>query len=48
MAISDLYPTGLHEQNLGHFASLVKLALYDHKIDSKEKVLLLSFYDRRV
>lgn len=40
MSISDLYPTGLHEQNLGHFASIVKLALYDHKIDSKEKLLL--------
>lgn len=40
MSISDLYPTGLHQQNLGHFASIVKLALYDHKIDSKEKLLL--------
>jgi hypothetical protein len=40
MSISDLYPTGLHEQNLGHFASIVKLALYDDKIDSKEKLLL--------
>jgi len=40
MSISDLYPTGLHQQNLGHFASIVKLALYDDKIDSKEKLLL--------
>lgn len=40
MSISDLYPTGLHEQNLSHFASIVKLALYDNKIDSKEKLLL--------
>lgn len=40
MSISDLYPTGLHEQNLGHFASIVKLALYDNKIDPKERLLL--------
>lgn len=40
MSISDLYPTGLHEQNLSHFASIVKLALYDNKIDSKERLLL--------
>jgi hypothetical protein len=40
MSISDLYPTGLHEQNLGHFASIVKLALYDNKIESDEKLLL--------
>lgn len=40
MSISDLYPTGLHEQNLSHFASIVKLALFDNKIDSKERLLL--------
>ena len=40
MSISDLYPTGFHQQNLAHFASIVKLALYDNKIDSKEKLLL--------
>jgi hypothetical protein len=40
MSISDLYPKGLQQQNLGHFASIVKLALYDHKIDAKEKLLL--------
>ena len=40
MSISDLYPTGLHEQNRGHFAAIVKLALFDAKIDSKEKILL--------
>ena len=40
MSISDLYPTGLHEQNLSHFASIVKLALFDEKIDSEEKLLL--------
>ncbi len=40
MTISDLYPTGMHEQNIGHFASIVKLALFDNKIDNKEKLLL--------
>lgn len=40
MSISDLYPTGLHEQNLAHFASLVRIALRDDQIDSKERLLL--------
>ncbi|MBI9040806.1 TerB family tellurite resistance protein [Lutibacter sp.] len=40
MSISDLYPTGLHEQNLAHFASLVRIALRDDKINSKERLLL--------
>jgi hypothetical protein len=40
MTISDLYPTGMHEQNIGHFASIVKLALFDNKIDNQEKLLL--------
>lgn len=40
MPISDLYPTGMHEQNKGHFASIVKLALRDNKIASEEHKLL--------
>ena len=40
MSISDLYPTGLHEQNLSHFASIVRIALRDNQIDSKERLLL--------
>lgn len=40
MSISDLYPTGLHERNIGHFAAIVKLALIDNKIDDKELTLL--------
>lgn len=40
MAISDLYPTGLHEQNLGHFATIVRLSLADNRIDSDERRLL--------
>ena len=40
MSISDYYSTGMHEQNLSHFASIVKLALFDQKIDSKEQLLI--------
>ena len=40
MSISDLYPTGLHQQNIGHFATIVRLALLDHEIDSNEYELL--------
>lgn len=40
MSISDLYPTGMHEQNIGHFASIVRLALLDNKIDHDEHKLL--------
>ncbi|NLP57067.1 TerB family tellurite resistance protein [Lutibacter sp. B1] len=40
MTISDLYPTGLHEENIGHFATIVRLALMDGKIDSDEFILL--------
>ena len=40
MAISDLYPTGLHDQNIGHFATIVRLSLLDNKIDSDELLLL--------
>ncbi|WP_299525919.1 TerB family tellurite resistance protein [uncultured Lutibacter sp.] len=40
MSISDLYPTGLHEQNIAHFATIVRLALLDNKIDAKEQELL--------
>lgn len=40
MSISDLYTTGLHQQNIGHFATIVRLALLDNKIDDKEYKLL--------
>ncbi|MGV8946754.1 MAG: TerB family tellurite resistance protein [Lutibacter sp.] len=40
MTISDLYPTGLHERNKDHFASIVKLALRDNKIAAEEHRLL--------
>jgi len=40
MSISDLYATGLHQQNIGHFATIVRMALLDSKIDDKELELL--------
>jgi len=40
MVISDLYPTGLHEKNLGHFSAIVALALRDNIIDENEYKLL--------
>ncbi len=40
MSISDLYSTGLHQQNIGRFATIVKLALLDNEIDFKERELL--------
>jgi len=40
MSISDLYPTGLHQRNIGHFATIVKLALLDNKITADEHTLL--------
>ena len=46
MSISDLYPIGLHEENLGHFATIVKLALRDNTIDEQEYNLLKSLRKR--
>lgn len=40
MSISDLYPSGYHEQNVGHFATIVQLALRDNVINNKEQILL--------
>jgi hypothetical protein len=40
MSISELFPTGLHEQNIGHYATIVRLALLDEKIDENELKLL--------
>lgn len=41
MAISDLYSSGQHKQELGHFANIVKIAKVDGKITEGEKVLLI-------
>jgi hypothetical protein len=40
MSISDLYSSGLHKRNLGHFASIVKLVLSDGFVADGEKELL--------
>ncbi len=46
MPISDLYPTGLHQQNIGHFATIVRLALFDNIIDAEELHLLKRLANR--
>ena len=40
MPNADSYLTGLHHQNVDHFAALVRLALFDNRIDDKEYKLL--------
>ncbi|WBX73699.1 TerB family tellurite resistance protein [Tenacibaculum pacificus] len=40
MSISDLYSTGKHKQELGHFASVVKIAKTDGIISEGEQKLL--------
>lgn len=37
MSISDLYSSGKHKQNLGHFASIVKMAKIDNIITEGEQ-----------
>jgi len=40
MAISDIYSSGEHKRNLGHFASIVKMAKVDDVISEGEQKLL--------
>ena len=40
MAISDIYSSGEHKRNLGHFASIVKMAKVDDAISEGEQKLL--------
>ncbi|PKH49904.1 fructose 1,6-bisphosphatase [Tenacibaculum sp. Bg11-29] len=40
MSISDLYSTGKHKQEIGHFASVVKIAKTDNVIEAGEQKLL--------
>lgn len=40
MSISDLYSSGAHKRNIGHFSDIVKLALSDGTIDEREENLL--------
>lgn len=41
MAISDLYSTGKHKQEIGHFANIVKIAKADGEITEGEEALLI-------
>lgn len=43
MSISDLYGTGEHLRNLGHFAALVSLATVNGEINKHEKTVLERF-----
>lgn len=43
MAISDLYGTGEHLRNLGHFAAIVNLASVDGEINKHEQKVLERF-----
>jgi tellurite resistance protein len=43
MAISDLYTSGRHKQEIGHFANIVKIAKADGEMSEAEKELLNSF-----
>ena len=40
MSISDLYSSGKHKQEIGHFASVVKIAITDDVITEGEQKLL--------
>ena len=40
MSISDLYSSGKHKQEIGHFASIVKIAKIDNIITEGEQQLL--------
>lgn len=40
MSISDLYSSGKHKQEIGHFANMVKIAKEDGRITEAEKELL--------
>ena len=40
MSISDLYSSGAHKRDLGHFSNIVKLALADDIITNEEQRLL--------
>lgn len=40
MSISDLYSSGEHKRNIGHFADIVKLAFLDGDTEQREENLL--------
>lgn len=41
MSISDLYASGKHKEEIGHFANIVKIAKADGKISEGEEALLI-------
>lgn len=41
MSISDLYSSGKHKQEIGHFANIVKIAYADKKISKGEEKQLI-------
>lgn len=40
MAISDLYASGVHKRNLGHFANILRLAISDNQITGNEQTII--------
>lgn len=40
MSFSDLFGSGAHQRNLGHFASIINIAVVDGEINEKEELLL--------
>jgi len=46
MSISDLYSSGVHKNNVGHFACIVKMAMADKVITDGEQDLLESLAKR--
>lgn len=40
MSISDIYPSGKHKQEVGHFANIVKIAKADGNISNEEEIVL--------
>tara|TARA_R110001592_G_C12798966_1_gene716779 strand:+ start:215 stop:649 length:435 start_codon:yes stop_codon:yes gene_type:complete len=41
MSISDLYSSGKHKQEIGHFSNIVKMAKVNGKISKEEEALLI-------
>ena len=40
MSISDLYSSGIHKRELGHFANIVKMAQSDNIVTNEEQALI--------
>jgi len=43
MSFTDLFESGEHKRNLGHFASIANMATIDGKINKEEEELLIRF-----